>query len=132
MTSSEHVPSDPFDACAHRRVLIDDERTWATDGECCLVARTQYGGLKLLRELVGVQINGLYLDFELGRNADGSLGTTLPIADRLCELAAEGAPALITTIFVHSANESAARSLIRLLQRAGYSVQRLDPAGVFA
>lgn len=96
------------------KLVIDDLRDPAFD---CLLARNATLGLKALNETS--RLDELWLDHDLSH-----WGTIMPVVDWLLERAAWDDPYDVGTIFVHTMNPSAAKTMVSCL-RKHYQVQRL-------
>ena len=105
-------------------VLIDDTRLFR-DGRSCRLARTPDHAIQLLNELAGQRIDELWLDYDLFDE------TSEPVVEHLIALAAEGTPADICRVLVHSARTLEGFQITSRLRSAGYPARREFSAGIW-
>lgn len=98
-------------------LVIDDLRS--LPGSAVTYARTSAAALDLL-ELPGGW-DEVWFDHDLGGD-----DTTIPVLDRICELAASGTPVRIGLAVIHTSNSSGRDTLRRSLERWGYPVRVID------
>ena len=103
------------------RILIDDVRTFKDHREC-KTARTPETGIKALLAHQEQIIDELWLDYNLSMRARGADPTIMPVIDHLVQVAHDGNPYNITTIFVHTDNPVAGQKMEKALIESGYSV----------
>ena len=116
----EMTAKNPPSMVGERHVLVvDDVRIFEFDAT---YARTSEEGLALLESRQ--MWNEIWLDHDLGGD-----DTTVPVVDRMCELAHAGTGVRVLKVFVHSSNP-AAENLVRTLVRYGYNAYRKDPSDV--
>lgn len=111
-------------------LLIDDLRDFKrkiTPGDLT-VARTSQEGLDVLLTRKWEQI---WLDHDLGLNADGSEDTIMPVVDFMCERAFNGSPVEAEAILVHTSNPNGAAVIQRSLSAYGYSSIRVNAPEYF-
>lgn len=102
-------------------IVIDDERSFPN--LLAVYYRTSAEALYHLNHIALEELNtveALWLDHDLGGD-----DTTMPVVDYLCELAYSGNPYPVVDIFVHTQNPVGGNTILRSLQRYGYSARRV-------
>jgi hypothetical protein len=103
-------------------LVIDDLRSFPFDA---VYARTSTEALEVLTADGGW--DEVWFDHDLGDD-----DTTVPVLDRICELAHDGHPARIDRCVVHTSNPPGRDTLVRGLRRWGYQVHVVDAAAAGA
>ena len=99
-------------------LVVDDLRSFPFPAT---YARTSVAGLELLERPGGW--DEVWLDHDLGGD-----DTTIPVLDRMCELAHGGHPVELRRVVVHTSNPPGRDVLRRSLERWGYRVVVVDAA----
>jgi hypothetical protein len=99
-------------------LVIDDLRSFAFDA---VYARSSMAALAVLERDGGW--DEVWFDHDLG-GAD----TTIPVLDRVAELAFDGTPLRVAQMVVHTSNPAGRATLVRVLRRWGYDVVCVDAA----
>ena len=107
-------------------LLIDDLRVFRQRDVPVTVARTSISGIQVLRTAhsAGHRWAQIWLDHDLG-DATGANDHIGPVVDWLYQQALAGTPVAVDAIVVHTTNVAGGDSMVRVLHRAGYRVQRL-------
>ena len=102
------------------KLFMDDLRPAPQDA---LVARDIDSIIKLFDRIIGlgVTIDELWLDHDLGTNEAGATANIMPLVAKLEEAAVYGRRYNIGTIYVHSDNSSAREVMLRSLRHHGYN-----------
>lgn len=98
-------------------LVIDDLRSFP--GEDITYARSSATALDVLEVPDGW--DEVWFDHDLGGD-----DTTIPVLDRICELAATGSPLRIGRAVIHTSNSAGRDTLRRGLERWGYQVRVID------
>ncbi len=103
-------------------VLVDDVRSFR-DGRPAQVARSSAEALVLLQRLVGVRIEHLWLDHDLGGD-----DTVWPVVHALEDAALAGRPWAVGMVHVHASGAGPGHRVLVSMRRAGYpAVRSTDP-----
>lgn len=101
-----------------RRLVVDDTRTVMWN---CTLVQTVEQALAFIAD-VDEPLDELWLDFDLGFDADRQRVDVMPLVDVLVDRSVSGDPVKIRKVLVHSANLHGSRQVRKALEAAGYQV----------